>query len=89
VVTGWQKLGPDPRIVDWASAALPVAETVIAASAEPWRCGGTWFVGVDALPNGADGTVGGVAFPWDALPLVPEPLHATVGDPARLSTALA
>ncbi len=48
---------------------------MIAASAEPWRCGGTWFVGVDALPNAADGAVGGVDFPWEALPLTPEPLH--------------
>lgn len=75
MVTGWQKLGPDARLTAWAKAALPVAEAVIAASAEPWRCGGTWFVGVDALPNTADGAVGGVAFPWEALPLRPEPLH--------------
>ena len=32
----------------------------MAESAEPWRCGGTWFVGVDALPNAPDGSVSGV-----------------------------
>lgn len=78
---GWQLIGPEPAIADWARAALPVAKAAIAASAESWRCGGTWFVGVDALPNGPDGGVGGVAFPWQALPLAPQPLH-----PAQLST---
>ncbi len=72
---GWRRIGWDARLAAWAKAALPVAEAVIAGSPEPWRCGGTWFVGVDALPNDADGAVGGVAFPWAALPLAPEPLH--------------
>jgi hypothetical protein len=72
---GWRRIGPDPRIAAWAAAALPVAQAALAASAEPWRCGGTWFVGVDALPNGPEGQVGGVAFPWAALPLAPQPLH--------------
>ncbi len=72
---GWQRIGPDPRIAAWAAAALPVAQGVLAGAAEPWRCGGTWFVGVDALPNGPDGQVGGTPFPWPALPLAPQPLH--------------
>ena len=72
---GWQRLGPDPQIAAWARAALPVARAVIAGSAELWRCGGTWFVGVDTLPNAPDGAIGGVAFPWCALPLAPVPLH--------------
>lgn len=79
-LAGWAVLGPDPRIADWAAAALPLAKRVLAQSAEPWRCGGTWFVGVDALPNGPDGAVGRVPFPWAALPLQPEPLH-----PAQIS----
>jgi hypothetical protein len=75
VDAGWQHLGPHPAIAAWAKAARTVAHDVLAASPEPWRCGGTWFVGVDALPNGADGAVGGEPFPWAALPLPPEPLH--------------
>lgn len=75
MVTGWQRIGPDQRLAAWAAAALPVAKAVLAASEEAWRCGGTWFVGVDALPNDAGGAVGGVAFPWAALPLVPAALH--------------
>ena len=45
----------------WASHARPLAA---AAARDPahahWlRCGGTWFVGVDALPNDTAGTVDG------------------------------
>ncbi len=72
---GWERLGPDARIADWVVAAKRAALAVLAASPEPWRCGGTWFVGVDALPNGPDGAVEGTSFPWPALPLQPEPLH--------------
>lgn len=78
---GWRRIGPDPAIAAWAGAARPVAEAAIAASGEAWRCGGTWFVGVDALPNGPDGAIGGAAFPWGVLGLSPEPLHR-----AQLST---
>jgi len=80
VEPGWQRIGPDPAILAWAKAAQAAARTALATSPEPWRCGGTWFVGVDALPNGPDGAIGGTAFPWHALPLLPEPLH-----PAQLS----
>ncbi|WP_135450411.1 hypothetical protein [Tabrizicola caldifontis] len=72
---GWLRLGPHPAIAAWAAAARTAAFDILAATAEPWRCGGTWFVGVDALPNGPDGAIGGTPFPWEALPLAPEPLH--------------
>jgi hypothetical protein len=72
---GWQKLGPDPRIAAWAQSARDAALRTLATSTEPWRCGGTWFVGVDALPNTSDGSIHDTPFPWTALPLQPEPLH--------------
>lgn len=72
---GWLRIGPHPAITVWVQAALPLAQRQIADSAEPWRCGGTWFVGVDALPNGTDGAVAGTDFPWSALPLARLPLH--------------
>lgn len=80
VGAGWQRIGPDPAILAWAKAARQSALTILSATTEPWRCGGTWFVGVDALPNEPDGSINGTPFPWDSLPLTPEPLH-----PAQLS----
>jgi hypothetical protein len=72
---GWQRIGPHPAIAAWAEAAHKAAVDHLATTPEPWRCGGTWFVGVDALANGADGSIHGTPFPWTALPLPPEPLH--------------
>lgn len=75
VATGWQKVGPHAAISAWAHAARAAALDVLSTSSEAWRCGGTWFVGVDALPNRLDGAINGTPFPWGALPLQPEPLH--------------
>lgn len=77
--TGWRRVAA-PQIGNWARAAAPLAARVVAESRETWRCGGTWFVGLDALPNGPDGAVGGASFPWEALGLAPVALH-----PAQLS----
>ncbi len=72
---GWRRIGPDPAVAVWAAATRTAALQTLATTAEPWRCGGTWFVGVDALPNGPDGSIHGTPFPWRALPLAPAPLH--------------
>ena len=84
MVSGWQWLGPTEGIKAWAAAALPVAQAALANSCDPLRCGGTWAVGLDLLPNDASGRVGGVDLPWGDLGLAPEPLHK-----AQLSTILA
>lgn len=60
----------DPRVAAWARAALGPAKAVAAdveMRARWLRHGGTWFVGVDALPNADDGAIGGVALagPWE------------------------
>lgn len=57
---GWLRFGAEKAVCAWASHALPVAEQLAAdpANAHWLRCGGTWFVGVDLLPNDADGRVG-------------------------------
>lgn len=77
---GWRRIGPRPAIRAWADAARTAALDTLATSSESWRCGGTWFVGVDALPNTPDGAINGTPFPWDALPLAHLSLH-----PAQLS----
>jgi hypothetical protein len=71
----------DPAILDWARAARPLAVAALAASVEPLRCGGTWAVGLDLLPNAPDGSVAGVPLPWALFGLAPERLHR-----AQLST---
>ncbi len=66
---GYQIFEPTVAGRNWAAAAARSARAVLAEKrAEPGqlRHGGTWFVGVDALPNAADGSVGGVALPWGA-----------------------
>lgn len=78
---GWQRIGPDPAIARWAEAALPLARAALSATDQALRCGGTWAVGLDLLPNDAEGTVAGVPLPWPLLGLPPEPLHK-----AQLST---
>jgi len=58
---GWARFPPEPAVRDWARAALPVARARVADPdlRAAWLvCGGTWFVGVDALPNDARGDLG-------------------------------
>jgi len=58
---GWVKFPAEPTLRDWAAAALPLARERVRDPAEraKWlQCEGTWFVGVDALPNDAAGDVG-------------------------------
>ena len=45
--------------MQWISRALPCArEAVVAEQNSRWlRCGGTWFAGVNVLPNASDGSV--------------------------------
>jgi len=82
---GWIVLPPDAAVTAWAQAAHLAARAVTADPAQQarWlRHGGTWFVGVDALPNAPDGSIGGVplAGDWRRLVRVPAHLH-----PAQLS----
>lgn len=80
---GWRRVR-SKAIARWAAAAEPVARRIVVESREAWRCGGTWFVGLDALPSGADGTVAGVELPWDDIGLPGVPLH-----PAQVSVTRA
>lgn len=61
---GFAVLAAEPATLRWADAARQQAKRVLADPEEQarWlRHGATWFVGVDALPNGPDGAIGGVA----------------------------
>ena len=80
-MTGWHKIGPHPALLAWAKAAHPVAVAALRDTDQPLRCGGTWAVGLDLLPNAENGEIAGVPLPWDVLGLAPAALH-----PAQLST---
>lgn len=56
---GWLSFPFDQRVADWAASAHATALTSASdpAYAHWLRCGGTWFVGVDALPNDAQGRI--------------------------------
>ncbi len=58
---GWRRFPFDPILADWVEAALPAARAAVVApeNIEWLRCGGSWFVGVNALPNDPDGAVAG------------------------------
>jgi len=75
---GFVLFGADARVTQWAAAAHDVAKDIAAdpeMQAANLRHGNTWFVGVDALPNAADGSIAGVPLkgPWqDHVPDVPQ-----------------
>lgn len=79
---GWVRFPHDPEIADWAARVRPVAAACLerAEYRERWlRCGGTWFIGANVLPNDTDGAIveagvpplagAPVRFIWDALGL--------------------
>ncbi|RBI83267.1 hypothetical protein DRV85_16690 [Rhodosalinus halophilus] len=71
---GWARLPADPGTRAWAEAALPAARAALADEGLRARwldCEGTWFVGVDALPNDAEGRVA-------AGPPLPEAVRAAL-----------
>jgi hypothetical protein len=57
---GWCAFDHDPVLAAWVEAVRPVAEATLhdPELRSRWlRCGGTWFAGVNALPNDASGAV--------------------------------
>ncbi|MEM8688536.1 MAG: hypothetical protein AAGF81_14480 [Pseudomonadota bacterium] len=58
---GWCRFPHDPVVADWVHHSLDAArQTLNAPEQSQWlRCGGTWFAGVNALPNDESGAVGG------------------------------
>lgn len=82
---GWAKFAPDPSTSDWVNAVRVQALTH-ARDPNLLRHGGTWFAGVDALPNDAEGRVGdGPAFKGQARNLAETVTHALPLHPAQVS----
>lgn len=57
---GWRRFDYDDHLAEWVQHALPFARAAVSAHANAqWlRCGGTWFNGVNVLPNNPAGEVG-------------------------------
>jgi len=71
----------DADVARWAAVAARAGQAVLSKGGER-RHGGTWFVGVDALPNAADGSVEGVPLAGSWLDLITPP---DTWHPAQLS----
>jgi len=70
---GWYRFAYDPVLAQWIELTLEAARSAVAApeNAEWLRCGGTWFAGVNVLPNNAFGAVaGGTAVAGQAIDFV-------------------
>ncbi|WP_121061983.1 hypothetical protein [Chachezhania antarctica] len=60
---GWLRFPADPAVLDWAEHARRAGEAALTdpAYSALHVCEGTWFVGLEALPNDALGRVAGSA----------------------------
>lgn len=75
---GWTFFDADPAMLAWVAAARPEAQRVAQdpQMKEAWlRCGGTWFVGVNALDNDPSGAVSGVPLAGDAVDFIRKTIH--------------
>ncbi|WP_101068237.1 hypothetical protein [Roseovarius salinarum] len=86
---GWARFPFERAVADWAAAARAAALPRIAdpeARARWLACEGTWFVGVDALPNGPDGAVEGAGPPGGAALCAARALYGALPlHPAQVS----
>jgi len=88
---GWAIFEPDDRTLQWAQACAPLAERLMRDPAQDhwYRCARTWFAGVNALPNEADGSVPGEvpAITGDAIDFIRGALghHMISFDRAQIS----
>ncbi len=57
---GWCRFDYDDDIAAWVQHALPLARIAVSAQTNArWlRCGGTWFAGINVLPNDPTGEIG-------------------------------
>ena len=57
---GWCRFDYDDDLAKWVRHALPSARAAVSAQANAkWlRCSGTWFAGVNVLPNSPAGEIG-------------------------------
>jgi hypothetical protein len=76
---GWQKFPSTPESARWAAHAQSLADVIVSdPQYAGWlRCGGSWFAGVNALPNCSDGALpGGPALAGPAVHFIRSQLRA-------------
>lgn len=58
---GWTRFAAEPATLAWGTQALRAAKRAVQdpKNADLLQCEGTWFVGLDVLPNDSAGRVGG------------------------------
>ena len=73
---GFVVFDQDSRVRAWAQAAHQAALEVLETPGD-MRHGKTWRVGVDELPNAADGSIGGIGLqgPWERFVSPPAEWH--------------
>jgi hypothetical protein len=74
---GYAVFAHEAGVANWAKAAYSAGCQILRGDGER-RHGGTWFVGVDALPNAPDGSIDGVplAGGWMQHVAAPQTWHA-------------
>ncbi len=86
---GWCRFAHDPRLAAWVAHAHKVAAEIAADSghiAEWLRCGGTWFAGVNILPNDVAGRLpSGPALAGEAVDFVEKRFGRPHWDQAQIS----
>ncbi len=83
---GWAIFPPEPATLAWAKAAFAETQRYLVADVpQDWRCGDTWLVGLDALPNLYDGSVAGAPLTGAAVRAAQHIHRVTNWHPAQLS----
>lgn len=85
---GWLRFPAEPATRAWAAAALERARDAYHAPDADWRAGATWLVGLDALDNAPDGSVGGVCLAGAAITAVTQAFGAMPLHRAQVSVTL-
>lgn len=82
---GWCQFDFDSKLLNWVESALPAARfSTVDEKNQYWlRCGGTWFAGVNVLPNASDGSMESdpkLALKCDVVDFVADALGLTAFD---------
>ncbi len=90
---GYCRFARDERLVSWIDSISSAAEAILADPAHShwWRCGGTWFAGVNILDNDAQGKyrdslpLQGAAFDFMQSHILPHIPRCNILDRAQIS----